>query len=262
MQQQRPSHPAVRWGLIFGGVMALLSVMIGLGRVSTENQDTVNNGFAALECLYVLITLVVLFVAGILASKQTGRVATGVLAGLFAGVIGGLTLTVFIIIWGATVNTDQIVRVMNNSSSSLGSSDPRSVALLVSFIFSVVAILFLVGIGAGVGALGGLIGRSQAPEHLRYAGMPFPPGQYPGYPPAPGAYGPQMGYPPAGYPPTGYPQSGQYPPPPGAYPSPAAYPPPPGYPQASGNFPPPPPGYEQAGDPSTHTPTGETPSGS
>lgn len=262
MQQQRPSHPAVRWGLIFGGVMALLSVMIGLGRVSTENQDTVNNGFAALECLYVLISLVVLFVAGILASKQTGRVATGVLAGLFAGVIGGLTLTVFIIIWGATVNTDQIVRVMNNSSSSLGSSDPRSVALLVSFIFSVVAILFLVGIGAGVGALGGLIGRSQAPEHLRYAGMPFPPGQYPGYPPAPGAYGPQMGYPPAGYPPTGYPQSGQYPPPPGAYPSPAAYPPPPGYPQASGNFPPPPPGYEQAGDPSTHTPTGETPSGS
>lgn len=262
MQQQRPSHPAVRWGLIFGGVMALLSVMIGLGRVSTENQDTVNNGFAALECLYVLITLVVLFVAGILASKQTGRVSTGVLAGLFAGVIGGLTLTVFIIIWGATVNTDQIVRVMNNSSSSLGSSDPRSVALLVSFIFSVVAILFLVGIGAGVGALGGLIGRSQAPEHLRYAGMPFPPGQYPGYPPAPGAYGPQMGYPPAGYPPTGYPQSGQYPPPPGAYPSPAAYPPPPGYPQASANFPPPPPGYEQAGDPSTHTPTGETPSGS
>lgn len=259
--QQRQSHPAVRWGLIFGGVMALLSAMIGLGRVSTENQDTVNNGFAALECLYVLLTLVVLFVAGILASRQTAKVATGVLAGLFAGLIGGVTLTVFIIIWGATVSTDQIVRVLNSSNSSLGSSDPRSVALLVSFIFAVVAIVFLTGVGAGLGALGGLIGRAQAPAHLRYAGMPFPPGAYPGYPPAPGAYGPPMGYPPAGYPPAGYPQPGQYPPP-GAYPPPAAYPPPPGYPQASGSFPPPPPGYEQVGDPSPHTPTGETPSGS
>lgn len=256
--QQRQSHPAVRWGLIFGGVMALLSAMIGIGRVSTANQNTVNNGFALLECLYLIVTLVVLFVTGILASKQTGKVATGTIAGLIAGVIGGVVLGVFVVIYVSTADLTNFQAQLAQNGSTL---DPRTAAITGGVVLAVVLVLFLSGLGAGLGALGGLIGRSQAPAHLRYAGMPFPPGAYPGYPPAPGAYGPPMGYPPAGYPPAGYPPAGY--PQPGQYPPPGAYPPPPpGYPQTGGAFPPPPPGYEQAGDPPTYTPTGETPSGS
>lgn len=273
--QQRQGHPAARWGFTFGGVMAILSAVIGVAELARETNDAgTRNNLALLQCLFFVVTLAALFVSGWIASRHTARVSTGTLAGLIAGAIGGVVLAVFIVIYFATADLSNFQNQLAQNGDT--TNDPRAVAVTAGVILSFVVVLFYVGIGAGLGALGGLLGRSQAPEHLRYAAMPFHPGPYPGYPPVPGGYGPPAGYPPAGYPPTGYPPagyppasyppagdspSGQYPQP-GAYPPPAAYPPPPGYPQSSGSFPPPPPGYEQAGEYPTRTPSGESPAGS
>ena len=263
--QQRQGHPAVRWGFIFGGVMAILSAVIGVVELAREtNSAGTRNSLALLQCLFFLITLAAFFFTGWVASRHTAKVSTGTLAGLIAGTIGGVVLAVFIVIYFATADLSNFQYQLSQSGDT--TNDPRAVAVTAGVILAFVIILFYVGVGAGIGALGGLLGRAQAPAHLRYAGMPYSGmpyyGMSPGYPPAPGAYPPPPGYPPAGYPPAGYPQAGQYPPP-GANPSPGAYPPPPGYPQASGAFPPPPPGYEQISDPSsTHIPPRETSSGS
>ncbi len=59
----------------------------------------------------------------------------------------------------------------------------------------ILGLIFAIGVGAGIGALGGLLGRSQARKNAPpqpyqdqpYPGQPYPPQPYPGqpYPPQP-----------------------------------------------------------------------------
>src|SRR5947209_2898520 len=87
----RSGSPALRQGLIFGVILAV--VQIGFGLLSNAI------GLGLLGTIVVLILYLVFgIIAGQRASIRTGRVGTGVLAGFLAGLIGSIIYSVFSVI--------------------------------------------------------------------------------------------------------------------------------------------------------------------
>lgn len=233
---QQQGRPAVRYGLIFGGILAALDIINGIISIATGSSATAftpdgsqSSAMASalgIGCLFFLIELALFFVAGMLAAKQTARVGTGSVAGLIAGATGGIIGLIFTIIRVAALPASYYQAVVDRAQSQGGSitlAQAQAAGTVVGIVFAIIVYLIVIGIGAGLGALGGLVGRGQAPRppytESMYSGYPQP-GAYPpppGYPMPQGTY-PQPGYPPAGqpgYPPAGQPQyPGQYPPPP------------------------------------------------
>jgi hypothetical protein len=237
---QSSGNPAVRWGLIFGGIIALLSLLSIGAQFATGGASSFantgggggGNALGALGCVFLLIDLALLFVAGIMAARQNGRTGSGSIAGLIAAALGFLVNTVATIIVLLTLPLSAFENaVARNPNANISPTDLRNLTVGVGIGFFVFLFFAGIGLGAGLGALGGLIGKGQyrgmAPQYQEamYQGMP-PQG---GMPMQPGTYPPPSAPPPPGYP--QYPQPGAYPQfpqqqQPGAYPP----PPPPQYP--------------------------------
>ncbi|PWT71776.1 MAG: hypothetical protein C5B60_10515 [Chloroflexi bacterium] len=221
MQAQKTGNPAVRNGLIFGLILAALNIANVIIQWATGTyNDTVqaaNNpsatpttsGVSLLSCLVFLIALALCFVAGINASRATGKVGSGAIAGLITGIVGELV--------GGIVSLVVIIAVVApnihlNTSGTLTQGEVVGVLIASVIIILIIGLIIDAGLGAGVGALGGLIGKNNyrgpvaSYQESMYQGM----GGQPGYPPPPGAYPPPPG---------------AYPPPPGAYPPPPPAPP-------------------------------------
>lgn len=248
MAIQRTGSHVFRNGLIFGAVLGLFGVgntliqwitgSYQLAGRSTENFSSVslNNtgGSSILGCLVFLAMLALTFIAGALTARGTGQVGSGTLAGLLAGVFGGLIggiasvlVMAFLIAPGLEIP----------AGASWTPPQARGFAIVITAGVSFLVLLAEMGFGAGMGALGGLVGSSGKRKPLPlpptlstsgYPGMPMQPGPapqagpyptnpaYPAYPgsplyqpqpdnpaspPQPGAspYPPQPGNPP--YPP-------------------------------------------------------------
>jgi hypothetical protein len=241
-------NPALRWGLIFGAILAALSILssvvqatLGVGSFSGATATpSLAGGGLVLGCVSFLVELGLFFGAGFLAARDTGMTRTGTFAGMIAAAIGGVVGGIVGIIVLLTRSADYFQQLAGTSSGQLSAQQLHDIAVVSGIVGAVIGLLIGIGIGAGLGALGGLAGKGQyhgpvaAYQESMYQGM-----SQPGYPP--------VGYPPPGYPqqPQGYPPQPQpgYPP---AYPpqpqSPGVYPP--GYPQQPqnpGSYPPPPP---------------------
>lgn len=115
-----------------------------------------------------LIWLIGFFLIGIFAARHTGRVGTGALVGLVTGLIGGLIVVIFAIIQ-ITANGPQITQALNQAAQnarqqgrSISSGELRTIATVGIVIGLIVTVAFELGLGAGIGALGGLVGRRQA----------------------------------------------------------------------------------------------------
>src|SRR4051812_20796396 len=91
----------VRWGLLFGLIMALLGSAAAVGSrllegslvngQTTPEQLLPTAGVALLiGCGLDLVYLAFFFVAGIMTARQTGSVGAASLAGLLAGGVGAL----------------------------------------------------------------------------------------------------------------------------------------------------------------------------
>jgi hypothetical protein len=226
---QKSGSPAVRWGLIFGGIIAVLGLLGDGLRFGTGGGESFAGGGGGIgilvSVLLFVIGLALFFVAGMFAARDSGRTGTGSIAGLIAGLIGGAigAIATIIILLTLPPSVFQTVTA-NRPNANISGDQLRTIVLVGGVIAAIFGLLINAGIGAGVGALGGLVGKGQYRGPMRsyqeamYQGMPMQPGAYP--PPPPPGY-PQ--YPQPG----GYPQYPQYPPQqPGAYPP----PPPPQYP--------------------------------
>jgi hypothetical protein len=226
MSQQSSGSPALRFGALFGvgwGVLLIANFYV------SQTQSIRLTGVIAL-----ILSLVVYLVPGILASSQTGKVPTGLLAGLFTGLFSALVnlIGVIVILFTDTALVDAIRNQLNQTAQTVGSPVTYSNSGVIGIeigvlVFGLVAAAV---VGLGMGALGGVIGKSRAPQPQ----TPYQESMYPGYPPPP--YG-APGYPqyPQGQMPGAYPP----PPPPGGYPPPpTAYPPSPEqYTPGQGNWP-------------------------
>lgn len=134
-----------KWGAIYGVILGVIQVIISL--LSPGSRKTI---------LDLLVWLIVFFVIGLLAARQTGRVGTGALVGLVTGLIGSLIAVSFVIIQIAT-NGQQITQALNQAGVSPGKLNTADVVGIVLAL--IVTAALELGLGAGIGALGGLVGR-------------------------------------------------------------------------------------------------------
>ncbi len=163
-----PRSIARRQGLIFGGILGIVAVILNacvvitpLGRYSLSP----GNFLSSTNVFTYLLALLAFFFAGWRAAQQTGRVDMGGLAGFWAGVVAAVVVV--------------LIDVALVLPSLVADSDHMSSSSLVILLFSVVfiagrdAVLALL-LGAGLGALGGFIGRSSA-SVLAAPAQPGPP---------------------------------------------------------------------------------------
>lgn len=194
--QQWSKNPAVRQGVIFGGLIILVdmiqdSIQFVVGGAGAVTNQGNSRGVPGLGTIVFLIGLGLLFLAGMFTARQNGKVDSASVAGFLAGVIGGLFGVVIAAVILAT-------GPISTAGTSTDSQIPRS-ALIIGVIFgSIIVALVYAGLGAGLGAIGGLVGRSSyqsrnpASSHqesmyqdLQQSGAYPPPSekQYPLYPP-------------------------------------------------------------------------------
>ncbi len=188
---QNAGKVAFQWGLIFGLILGLVDAGILLMNAFVNSAS----GNAVLALLFsvlgFLLGLAAYFVAGILASNKTGKVSTGTFAGLWTGAIYGVIGFVVSMTLFFTVSLPKLQNTSAYpSSSSLSPDTLRTTAIFAGVGFAIFGICLAVGLGAGLGSLGGLIGKSTskvaaAPTYPPYANQPPYPGQpypYPGQP--------------------------------------------------------------------------------
>ena len=221
----------------YGGICGAILAAIGVGNAIIQNlrhsMGPSANGLVIFSCVWFLATIGLLFVVGMLAARENGRLAAGAWAGFIAGAIPSAVLSIYLDI----------------SAAQQTLSDPRytgSAAAIGVMIGVGIVFLLFAGIGGGIGAalgvLGALVGRSRYREaHPGAYNAGYPPyAAYPGMPPSPyPPYPPYAGYPPAAAYPTSDTYGQGYGQPP-AYPPPLPYPPYPPYPPAPPyvNYPP------------------------
>jgi len=171
----RTGKLALRQGLLFGlslGTFFIIcNVILSFAKLGTflaggiYSYTTTSTGNATLLGIGgPLVEILVYLVAGVRASKQTGRVATGMLAGVWTGLISaGMTFVYTIVFVFALGSLGQ-----NSESGEL-------FAILAPLV-GILGIGLAVGLGAGIGALGGLIGKRRAspPTQFSQQSMFFP----------------------------------------------------------------------------------------
>ncbi len=216
-------RPALKWGLIFGGALAILSLANNGIQYATGAYAQLGNPSAAqahlgsnllLGCVSFLLEGALYFLAGMLTARANGKVGSSAIAGLIAAAIGTII--------GGGISIAFLSNQLLTPPPGSG-IDPAQYASIIQtvLIISVIGgIIIGLGIGAGIASLGGLVGRGQYEAAHPLAAMPgslYSP-MYPVGAPIP--YAPPTGYPPPN-------MQGAYPPLPGAYPPPAPSPNPP-----------------------------------
>jgi hypothetical protein len=215
--QTRWGGVAIKWGLIFGFALGLLSGLRTVSIVLLPSMHLFGMMRRSPLGLAGLVLVAVCFLAGLLAGRRSGSVAAGAIAGLITGIVAAVigaavSIIVFLIAPRAYVVANGISRI-----GLRGARFERPALLIAVIVALILTLLYTAAVGAGVGALGGLAGRGSRPP----APQPYqsPPGASPpppaaGYPPMTGAYppAPPPVYPPASVPPYGGSEAGDPPP--------------------------------------------------
>lgn len=179
----QPGKPALLSGIIVGVVLGIIHSAITI----IIAQMAVNGGsssamITSLQLLVPLIWIIGFLFAGFWASKESGLISTGTLAGLFAGIFGSIIAG-----FGQIIAT-----AITANLASQATTQVSGMALFTGYtaIFSVM--ILAIGAGAGVGAIGGLIGQSisnvrpqSTPQPLQVYAQPVMPYPYPSPQPMP-----------------------------------------------------------------------------
>jgi len=177
-------NSALRIGALFG---------LGLGVVLIANYFLVQmNGTRLTSLAALVISLAVYLVAGLLAAARTGNVNTGLVAGLWAGlfssVLNAAGVITLVLADHAVLAKLRLAAQQAAKAAAARTGGPvRTISdglVIVSVVISLVlGILVATLVGLGLGALGGVIGKSRAPgpqayREALYPGAPSgPPGQ-------------------------------------------------------------------------------------
>src|SRR5215469_13594689 len=152
----RPGHPALREGLVFGVTLWIVTLPAALLQPFVHPNGLVTS----LRMLFFLVTIALTLLAGFRASLRTGRVRTGALAGLIMGLISSLLEYI------TSLTTIFVFDTPFHHRLSLATATQLQQGITTySIIFLIVIVVELL-LGAGIGAIGGLIGRSRAPLPL------------------------------------------------------------------------------------------------
>ncbi|HEX6817192.1 MAG TPA: hypothetical protein VF120_02370 [Ktedonobacterales bacterium] len=143
--------PALRWGLVFAGVLIALGVVSALVQAAALRANAGAKdqpAFAVVGWLFFAADLLVYFLAGWLAGRQARQTGAGTGAGVLAALLSAPFSVYFAAVAGA----------MSALQAPSSSTNPDFEFAL--FIFGgVVLALLQIGLGAAAGAFGGSLGR-------------------------------------------------------------------------------------------------------
>jgi hypothetical protein len=174
--RQTSGHPILINGLIFGVLVLVVSLISdGLTLVGVKLSDPATS--LVVSGVVLLVELALFFLAGRAAAAKTGSVGAGALAGLLAGAIAGVV--------GAVIGIVRIVLDPGAIRDAAIKSNPAinpstltdQVVIATGVVGALIGLLFILGVGAGAGALGGLLGRG------RYRPATYQESMYQGLPP-------------------------------------------------------------------------------
>ncbi len=204
MATQRTGNPIIRNSLLFGALLGLLGLGNALPQWRTGAEGVLvhtTNGVtsvtvtdtgpsALLGCVVFLALLVLTFVAGMLTARKNGSVGSGAVTGLLVGIVGTLVGSVahlLILVVGVAPN------LQAPAGGPMTQSQVRTVLIGITVVGAIFGLLLTGGLGAGMGALGGLVGANgyrkvmlSTPASPAYSpfGSPGMPAQWPSAPPS------------------------------------------------------------------------------
>lgn len=142
--------PWLRNALTFGIISAIVTLVLGLLGNATATGDACHKS-SPLGLLGFLVFLVLMGADGYMTTRSGETVGMASVSGLVAALISGVgTVIVFAVIFGS-ISTSCINNTTNISSQTLLTT--------AGIVGSVIVVLVGLGIGAGLAAIGGLIGR-------------------------------------------------------------------------------------------------------
>ena len=159
---------AFRQGAIYGVGLGVIGIIISL----------IARAVPAIAFVSWIIDVVVFILVGMFSAQKTGRVATGTIAGLWAGLISGIISLIWGIISLFTISASQYNQAAQRvASQGHMSQQAMMTTLIVAGIIGLIVGLGIdLGIGAGFGAIGGVIGKNRAktPPPAEYQEAPYP----------------------------------------------------------------------------------------
>ncbi len=202
---QSPStqrRPALNQGILFGVIVGVIIIVYLLLNYLVYN--------ATLTLIVGIVTFVIelgLYAfAGYRASAITGKTGTGAIAGLFTGLFGGLigavASLILLFVFIDTSRARLLSTAINETARQLYTN---SFIITVGITGALLGVAIAIGYGAGLGAIGGLLGKRRAPQpqqayqEVLYQGMPPAQAPYQGVPSMENPYqqGPYQGTPPS-----------------------------------------------------------------
>lgn len=161
VQQVRKDKTTFKYGLIFGGILALLSLLIELLSLTPIAQPISTANLWLTPVIWSVVqgipAWIIYGVAGIMATRRTGRVSTGVFTCLWASlwylIVDILLIVPFSIIGDLVYGfpASQIIPSLLNVQSLLVIAENITLDAFLALTF-----------GIGAGALGAMIGKSLA----------------------------------------------------------------------------------------------------
>lgn len=173
----RTGRPALRQGLIFGAISGIIGIaLFALG--------TFLSGLGTITfILAIIVPLAAYVLAGLFASQVTGKVSTGTIAGLWAGLFGSVIYSIGLFAL-AYPNIDTFRQAAQKAVTQQGSNFTYTNSVIITGLvfFLIIVIIASILLGLGVGAIGGLIGKSRAkvqpPAYQETFYQPPPTNQY------------------------------------------------------------------------------------
>ncbi len=145
--QRSGTSSAIRYGLAFESALAVLGILIGVTSEYGSTLHSVDGGLRLASCVMSLAFIGLIVEAGHFAAVRTGQVGTSAVAGGLTGFCGAVSFSLVIVSATMLRHPDMYKGI-------------HSVVIgLFVAIFLTGSCLF--GIGLGLGALGGLIGRAR-----------------------------------------------------------------------------------------------------
>jgi len=146
-----------QYGLIFGVIQAVIATIVLL----LNDLVLTSAGISILLSIFAFLTgLAAYFVAGILAVKQTGRLRNGTFAGMWTGAVYGLIDCVVNLVLFFEVSLPKALSILDSTQTTANPDTLRTGAIIGGVFVIVFGLAFAIGVGAGLGVLGGLIGRN------------------------------------------------------------------------------------------------------
>ncbi len=179
--QARSGNPALHNGLLFGMILGIVEIVLyflfgTLGLI-----------------LSLLFFLFLVGYAGYRASTCTGKVSTGVVAGVLVGLLSSVIASIPLLLYILT-NSDairvQVQQQIAGNSMYQGVTVTNTLMLASVILFLLVLVAGATLLGLGIGSIGGVLGKRQAPSppvpqspsslppYLPQANIPPPPQVY------------------------------------------------------------------------------------